>query len=516
MALEILNAKKVAENGLLSKIQIGGKTYEVKDLIARENVEGLSALLDALSAKVGNVAEGQNLADIIKNIQENAYDDTELQKAIKALQDADLLKADKEQVATDIAAAVKAEADIARAAEKANADEIARVDAALKLAVENNEEGIDSIKELANWVNTHGAAAENMTKAITKNAEDIAAMDAAYKAADEAIDGRLDVIEAALGEGEGSVADQIADAKEAAIKAANDYTDAEIDKVEAEVAKKEDKANLKALAYKDSAAGTVAGQTISGVKAAGQSAGSITVELQQSEHAMNSTGKYTPVGNVTGTVQTAGSIAVTAKHEDVAATLTKGDYTPAGEVSVALSGNSFNAITGVGTQASFVEGTFTPATLNHEAVSANYVEEALVGSVDENECLVFTAAATKALSASKVNSFDGGSKDADQFTANSLPTMATQTVGVQSASFTGTKAAEVLVTGVSYKKADIDTATFTGATVDIAASFAGTEGDIAVAGLCHDYAVKTAQFNPAAIEVAVGDIVVAEKSVTVQ
>ena len=516
MALEILNAKKVVENGLLSKIQIGGKTYEVKDLIARENVEGLSRLLDALSAKVGNVAEGQNLADIVKNIQENAYDDTALQAAIKALQDADLLKADKAQVALDIEAAVKAEADIARAAEKANADEIARVDAALKLAVENNEDGIDSIKELATWVNTHGAAAENMSKAITKNAEDIAAMDAAYKAADEAIDGRLDVIEAALGEGEGSVADQIEEAKQAAITAANGYTDGEIDKVEAELAKKEDKANLKALAYKDSAAGTVAGQTISGIKANGQSAGSITVELEQSEHAMNSTGKYTPAGNVTGTVQTAGSIAVTAKHEDVAATLTKGDYTPAGEVSVALSGNSFNAITGVGTQASFVEGAFTPATLNHEAVSANYVEDALVGSVDENECLIFTAAATKALSASKVNSFNGGSKDADQFTANSLPTMAAQTVGVQSASFTGTKAAEVLVTGVSYKKADIDTATFTGATVDIAASFAGTEGDIAVAGLCHDYAVKTAQFNPAAIEVAVGDIVVTEKSVTVQ
>ena len=71
MALEILNKKKVEANGLLSKIEIGGKVYEIKDLIARENVEGLSALLDALSAKVGNVAEGQNLADIIKNIQEN-------------------------------------------------------------------------------------------------------------------------------------------------------------------------------------------------------------------------------------------------------------------------------------------------------------------------------------------------------------------------------------------------------------------------------------------------------------
>lgn len=562
MALDILNAKVVEANGLLSKIQIAGKTYEIKDLIARDNIEDLALLLDALTAKVGNVAEGQNLADIVKNIQENAYDDTALQNAIKALQEADLLKADKTQVAADIAAAVAAEAEIARAAEKANADEIARVDAALKLAVDNNTEGMDSIKELATWIEEHGPEAENMTKAISKNAEDIAAMDKAYKAADEAIDGRLNVIEAALGDGEGSVADQIADAKDAAIEAAKGYTDGEIDKVEAEVAKKEDKANLKALAYKDSAAGTVAGQTISGVKANGQSAGSITVELEQSEHAMNSTGKFTPVGNVTGTVQTAGSIAVTAKYDAAEAVLSKGDYTPAGtvtsdfghataaaelvmskhapegSVSVALSGNTFNAITGVGSQASFQEGAYHAATLDYAAADYSVAKEGLVGKV-EDECLTFTAAGLEAISASKINSFNGGSKDADTFVANSLPTMASQTVGVQSASFTGVehdcvtgvnydratmsaltfagaKAEGALVTGVSYQKADIGSATFTGAEVDIAATFAGTEGDVAVAGKCHDYAVKTAQFNPAAIEVAVGDIVVAEKNVTVQ
>ena len=66
------------------------------------------------------------------------------------------------------------------------------------------------------------------------------------------------------------------------------------------------------------------------------------------------------------------------------------------------------------------------------------------------------------------------------------------------------------------QKADIDTATFTGSTVDIAATFAGTEGDVTVAGTCHDYSVKTAEFVPAAIELAVGDIAVAAKDVTVQ
>ena len=116
----------------------------------------------------------------------------------------------------------------------------------------------------------------------------------------------------------------------------------------------------------------------------------------------------------------------------------------------------------------------------------------------------------------KVTAFDGGSKAADQFVANSLPTMAAQTVGVQSASFTGTKAEGALVSKVSYQKADIDTATFTGETVDIAATFAGTEGNVTVAGKCHDYAVKTAEFTGAAIELNVGDIVVTEKTVTVE
>ena len=181
------------------------------------------------------------------------------------------------------------------------------------------------------------------------------------------------------------------------------------------------------------------------------------------------------------------------------------------------------------------------ASITKEDVTANYAKEGIVGSVDENECLVFTAAGIEAITATKVTAFDGGAKAKDTFVANSLPTMAEQNVGIQSATFSGTKAEEALVTGVSYdkaalanlafagtkaegalvtgvsyQKADIDKANFTGATVDIAATFAGTEGDVAVAGKCHDYAVKTAEFNGAAIELNVGDIVVTEKTVTVE
>ena len=62
------------------------------------------------------------------------------------------------------------ETNRAKDAEKANSDEIARIDAALALLVESNDGvALNSIKELATWINEHGAAAEGMSKAITAN-----------------------------------------------------------------------------------------------------------------------------------------------------------------------------------------------------------------------------------------------------------------------------------------------------------------------------------------------------------
>ena len=486
MALEILNKIVTEGNGLLSKINIGNKVYELKDVVARESIEQMSADLAAIS-----------------HIE---YTDV-FESDVKI----------KEYVDAQVGAINKFDVVIGVAGDDGKPNVAASADTMYKLYLIQNAD----------------SAAGDYVEYITIRSGE----EGAYTYRWEAI-----------GSTKMSLTGYVT---ETALQQA--------------LVPYQLKSELKALAYKDSAAGTVAGETISGVKATGQSAGSITVELEQSEHAMNSAGKFTPAGNVTGTVAVDGEIAVTAKyaaadatltkgdytpagtvsadftHAATPATLTKADYTPAGEVSVALSGNTFNAITGVGTQASFQEGAFTPATLDYAAANYSVAREGIVGSVDANETLVFTAAGLEAISASKINGFTGGSKAADQFTANSLPTMAEQTVGVQSASFSGTKATEALVTGVSYdkaalanlafagtkaegalvtgvsyQKADIDAATFTGKTVDIAATFAGTEGDVAVAGTCHDYAVKTAQFNPAAIELAVGDIAVAAKNVTVQ
>lgn len=505
--VDILNAKKTADYGLLSKIQIGGKTYEIKDLIARENINTLSAGLDAVAADL------QGKIDALSYVEATG------------------------QFADDVAIKNYVDAQVG-AINKFDVHVMGAED-------ELPEASVDTMYILYLKPDTDAASGAYVEYITVRSGEENA-----YTYSWEAIGStKMDVT--------GFVTDT------ALAETLKDYTKT-VDLGDLAM-KDEADLNLKALAHKDSATGTVASQTITGVKATGQSAGSINVALEATEKDVASTGKYTPAGNVTGTVAVDGEIAVTAKyaaadailtkgdytpagtvsadftHAATAATLTKADYTPAGEVSVALSGNTFNAITGVGTQASFTEGEFTAATLDYAAADYNVAKEGLIGSVDENECLIFTAAGLEAISASKINSFNGGSKAADTFVANSLPTYAEQNVGVQSASFTGTKAAEALVTGVSYdkaalanlafagtkaeqlvvtgvsyQKADIDAATFTGKTVDIAATFAGIEGDVSVAGKCHDYTVKTAEFVPAAIEVAVDDIVVAEKTVTVQ
>jgi hypothetical protein len=128
---------------------------------------------DDLATLVGSIPtddEGAVLADTVieyidKKTEGIATDAAlaELQGKVTTIENDYLTSADK----TELSNAIAAEAETARAAEKANADEIARVDAALKLAVENDVAGIDSIKELATWINTHGEQATAMSNAIT-------------------------------------------------------------------------------------------------------------------------------------------------------------------------------------------------------------------------------------------------------------------------------------------------------------------------------------------------------------
>lgn len=267
--------------------------------------------------------------------------------------------------------------------------------------------------------------------------------------------------------------------------------------------------NLKALSHKDSATGTLS--TVDSAKVSFTPAGSVAVTTTATTLA--SEGKYTPAGAVTGTVTPAGNVAVSVTNKATAATLTTADYTPAGSVSVALSNATFNAVKSVGTAASFTEGAFTPATLAYNNDNS-FATEGVTATVDADAESLELAVATK-VAASVITSFNGGSKAADKFTPNKTAQMEETTVGVRSAGFTGTKAKNALVTGVSYSKASGATAAFTGTASGITAKFAGTETTISVSG-SYDKADAKATFTGTAVKDQEVTLTKTAKTITVQ
>ena len=267
--------------------------------------------------------------------------------------------------------------------------------------------------------------------------------------------------------------------------------------------------NLKALSHKDSATGTL--DTVDSAKVSFTPAGSVTVTTTSTPLA--SKGEYTPAGTVTGTATPVGDVDVSVNNVDTAATLTTADYTPAGSVSVALSNATFNTVKSVGTAASFVEGAFTPATLEYNN-NNSFATDGVTATVNTADESLELTVATK-VAASVITSFNGGSKAADTFTPNETAQMQETTVGVRSAGFTGTKVENALVTGVSYRKASGATATFTGTASDITAKFAGTAATISVSG-SYDKANADATFTGTAVKDQEVTLTKTAKTITVQ
>lgn len=232
------NRAKGIEGGLETRL----KAVE-DDYLKAADAETLQGNIDAVAEDVAEIA-----GDYLK-----AADKTELEGKINA-------KAAQTALDAEVERATKAEAGLQT-----------QID-----TIMNNpdaENAINSINEFSAWIAEHGTIADGMRTDINKNKGDISAMDTAYKAADteikgrldvlEAIDhdaykaadtalknelnaeiakkavatdvaasvqaleaadtamqGRLDAIEAQLGDGEGSVADMIADAKQEAIDSA--------------------------------------------------------------------------------------------------------------------------------------------------------------------------------------------------------------------------------------------------------------------------------------------------------
>lgn len=261
---------------------------------------------------------------------------------------------------------------------------------------------------------------------------------------------------------------------------------------------------LGAMAYAATASGSVAGQTISGVKATGTTTGALTGAIGYDSTAVASTGKFKPAGTVSGNVTAAGSVTMEAAADGEGIQVSGTVAAPTVTVQLAKADEVLGSIKDAAVAPTFQEGAFTAATLTHS--EDTFAKAGVVAAMDETdtEMLVFTAAATG--TASNITGFTGGSKAADTFTAGSAMTFNTKNVvsGVESASATAPA-----FTGGRIK------ASFAGTETAIDAEFAGSEGDINVSGNYDKANLGTVAFQGAAVELAVGDITVAAKDVTV-
>lgn len=305
---------------------------------------------------------------------------------------------------------------------------------------------------------------------------------------------------------------------------------------------------LKAFAYAAKGTATVAAKTVSGVKATGTSTGSITGAMDYTATEIASTGKVTATGSITGSAISGGSIAVTLKDAEApsAAAVTAEAYKPAGSVTSNFVADADNGVAIAGT-VSKPTATVTPTTATVQEMKtagtaysittgsvskaddtkSAFATEGVIASVDEaSETLTFTAAGTsQAVTASGAVDYTApvlsgalptfGASAAIMTGATvdvSQPTFTGNKYAVNS-SFAGTEVANMKVTGVTYVKQAVNTATFS--PVQATLGFSGDEVDVSVKG-SYDKANKgTLAFAGADISLDVGEIAVPSQTIEV-
>ena len=258
------------------------------------------------------------------------------------------------------------------------------------------------------------------------------------------------------------------------------------------------------LAKKDSATGTVAGQTITGVKATGNVTGSINVDLTQTATAAAlSKSKYAPSGSIAANVTPSGTVSI-AKDAENGVQISGSVSAPT--VTVTPATDSIQKVTSVGELPSKAKDTFTPNGDDKFTAGSKAAWSANVDEASETLSFSFTANDLPTFTQGAKASYTEGA-----FNAGSLPTLAAEGTTVVTGITSATATAPVF-TGDKFA------ATFTGNNNTVNASFTGTEVEV-VSGVTYDKAtVNTAgtTFTADAVELAVGDITVASKDVTVQ
>lgn len=258
------------------------------------------------------------------------------------------------------------------------------------------------------------------------------------------------------------------------------------------------------LSKKDSATGTVAGQTIKGLKAKGAAAGSIAVELTQTSTAATLTkSDYTPSGDVSGSVTAAGTVSI-AKDADNGTQISGSVSAPT--VTVTPATDTIKKVTSVGTLPTKAADTFTPNGDDTFTAGSQAAWSANVDDASETLSFSFTTNTLPTFTQGAKASYEEGA-----FNAGTLPELAAAGTQVVTGITSATASAPVF-TGDKFA------ASFTGASANITATFTGEKTSV-VSGVNYDKAgvdAEKTKFTAGAIELAVDDVVVAAKEVTVQ
>ncbi len=185
--VEYVNAKTdgIATSGNLEAL--AGRVTTVEGKVATIEGDYLKAsdkkeLSDAIALKADQTA-----LDGVSAVANAAVKQSDYDVKVKALEDED----------ARIVGLVEAEAERAAGVESGLNDRLVEVESFFKLAEgEQLDTALDTLKEIQTYITSEGSAADQMVLDIAANTKAIEDMDTAYKAADTTINGRLDVLEA--------------------------------------------------------------------------------------------------------------------------------------------------------------------------------------------------------------------------------------------------------------------------------------------------------------------------------
>lgn len=230
-AIEVLNGTDTVEGSVAKSIKDLKTTLDADIATAKASGDNAQADVDALEAKVGTVHEDKTVVQMIQDAQTAAtYDDSEIRGLIS--DNADAIEAHKTAVDSKVTTLVGDDTN-------KSVRTIANEELAAQLIPEGAKESLDTLQEIAAWIQSHPDDASAMNQAITAlqtlvgtipegaTATDIVnyikeLVDAEKTRAtgvESGLDTRLSAVETLVGEG-GSVDDKIATAKQEAIDTA--------------------------------------------------------------------------------------------------------------------------------------------------------------------------------------------------------------------------------------------------------------------------------------------------------